>query len=135
MEVGQVAADQAQAEEETNGYNGAQVDAASHLNGLPAIKQGGVPRQKLGHHRRKREMERGQEHRVGYGVLAKMLCFFSRLFVTASIRVELCLLTEAKRRKNPFVEQNDGGAQGDPDAAMKALATIDFHSSGLVSSR
>jgi hypothetical protein len=27
------------------------------------------------------------------------------------------VLTEAKRRENPFVEEDDGGAKGDPDTA------------------
>lgn len=38
VEVGQVTADQTQAEEDTNGHNGSQVYAARHLNRLSAIE-------------------------------------------------------------------------------------------------
>lgn len=38
VKVGQVSADQAQAEEETNGQDGAEVDAPSHGNGMPGVE-------------------------------------------------------------------------------------------------
>ena len=38
VEIGQVSTDQTQAEEYTNRNDGAQVDAPSHLNRLPAIE-------------------------------------------------------------------------------------------------
>lgn len=39
VEIGQVAADQTQAEEDTNGDDGSQVDATGHLNSLSAIEK------------------------------------------------------------------------------------------------
>lgn len=49
IQVGNVSADQTQAEEEANGYNRTEVNAASHLDGLAAIKQVGGAGEDLSH--------------------------------------------------------------------------------------
>jgi hypothetical protein len=49
VKVCQVAADQGQAEEKTNGDDSAEIDATSHLDLLAAIKQGGEVSHKLCH--------------------------------------------------------------------------------------
>ncbi len=35
-----------------------------------------------------------------------------------------CVLTETKRRENPFVEEDDRGAEGNPDAAESGVSTV-----------
>lgn len=43
-------------------------------------------------------------------------------YVVPNLQSSLCdlvFLTEAKRREDPFVEQDNGGAEGDPDAAKR----------------
>jgi hypothetical protein len=75
VQVGKIAADQAQAEEEANGDNGAQVDAPCHLDRFPAIEQCCVPGEKLCHDGRKGQVEGGQDNRVGCQVSASCLFF------------------------------------------------------------
>ena len=74
IEIGEVAADQTQAEEETDRDNGAQIDLASHLNRLPAIEQCGIPSKDLGHDSRENQMISGQHDReICIVVLASVL--------------------------------------------------------------
>ncbi len=70
VEVGQVAADQAQAKEEADRDNGAEVDAARHLDRLPTIKERRVAGEELCHDGRKSQMEGRQDHRVFCQILA-----------------------------------------------------------------
>ena len=59
VQICQVAADQAEREEEADRDNSAQVDAASHLNSLATVEERGVPGEDLGHDCSKGEMIRG----------------------------------------------------------------------------
>ncbi len=49
VEVRQVAADQAEAEAQADGHDGAQIDASRHLDRLAAVEEGGVAGQQLRH--------------------------------------------------------------------------------------
>jgi hypothetical protein len=64
VEVGQVAADQTQAEKDTNGDNCADVDPAGHLDRLAAIEEGGPVGKDLGHQSREEEVVRSQDDGV-----------------------------------------------------------------------
>jgi len=56
VQISDVAANQTQTEEETDGDNSAQVDTTSHLDRLTAIEQSGSTSQKLGHESRERQV-------------------------------------------------------------------------------
>lgn len=64
VEVGKVAADQAQAEEEANRDNRAKINTASHLDSLPPVKISGVAGENLGHDGRKAQVVGGQDDRI-----------------------------------------------------------------------
>jgi hypothetical protein len=64
VQIGEVAADQAQAVEETDRNNGAEVDPASHLDGLPAIQECGIPSKDLGYDSREDQVVGCQDDRV-----------------------------------------------------------------------
>lgn len=68
VQVGQVAADQTQTEEDTDGHNGAQVDAARHLDSLATIEEVGVAGQDLRHDRGKGQVVGSQDHGVAWRV-------------------------------------------------------------------
>ena len=70
VQIGEVTADQAQAEEEADWDDGAQVDAPRHLDRFPAIEQCRVPSEKLCHDGRKGQVEGGQDDRVGCQISA-----------------------------------------------------------------
>ena len=72
IEVREVAADQAQTEEETDWDDSAEVDPTGHLDGFPAIKEGGVARKDLGHDGRKGQMVGGEDDGVAYLALVVM---------------------------------------------------------------
>lgn len=67
VQVGQIATDQAQAEEQSNWDNGPQVDPSRHLDRLAPIEEGGVASQKLCHDRREGQVVARQDDRVAYG--------------------------------------------------------------------
>lgn len=56
IEIGLVATDQTEGEEEADGDDGAEVDAAGHLDLLATIEQAGGPGEDLGHERGKGQM-------------------------------------------------------------------------------
>lgn len=56
VEIGQVSADQAQAEEEANGHDSPEVDAPCHLDCLATVKESGVASKNLGHNGCKRQV-------------------------------------------------------------------------------
>ena len=89
IEVGEVAADQAQAEEEADRDNRAKIDLASHLNRLPAIEQCSVPSKDLGHNSREDQVVGGQNDRkVCIVVLAFILPWtdsFSAMYIGLSL--------------------------------------------------
>lgn len=64
VQVGEVAANQTQAEEETDGDNGSQVYPARHLDGLSAIEERGIARKNLCHDRRERQVVGGEDDGV-----------------------------------------------------------------------
>lgn len=64
VEVGQVATDQAQTEEQANGHNSTQVNTASHLNGLSAIEKSGESSHELGADSRKGHVIGGKDNGV-----------------------------------------------------------------------
>jgi hypothetical protein len=112
VQVGQVTADQTQAEEDTNGHNGTQVDTARHLHGLATIEQRGVAGHELGSDGGKGQVVGGQDDGVA--------CI--RRVSQHSLRTRwLCggggRLTEAQRVQNPLVEQDDGGRKTNPCSA------------------
>lgn len=108
VEVGQIAADQTQAEEDTNGDNCADVDPAGHLDRLAAIEEGSPVGEDLGHQGREDEVVGRQNDRVACSTIS----------VSDERRAGhwISVLTEVEGIKNPFVEQNDRGGQADPDA-------------------
>ena len=64
VQVGQVTTDQTQAEEDTDGNDGTEVDPAGHLDGLSSIEQSGVSGQQLCRDGREGQVVRGQDDRV-----------------------------------------------------------------------
>ena len=56
IEIGHITTDQAQAEEQTDGNNGTEVNPTGHLDCFPAIKEGSCTRENLGHEGRKGQM-------------------------------------------------------------------------------
>jgi hypothetical protein len=70
IQICEVAADQTQAVEEANRDNGAEINPASHLDGLPAIKESGVSSEDLGHDCREDQVVGGQDDRVFCAVSA-----------------------------------------------------------------
>jgi hypothetical protein len=80
VQIGQVAADQTQTEEYTDRHNSAQIDTASHLDSLAAVKEVSVASENLGHDRGERQVVRREDDGI----------------------------TEVEGVENPFVEQNDG---------------------------
>ena len=107
IQICQVAADQAQAEEQSNGNDSAQVHTTSHLDSLAPVKEVSVPREELGHNCCKGQVVRCQDD----GVVCLVLV--PGLSSSAGI---LGILTKLQRVQNPFVEQNDRGAHTDPGA-------------------
>jgi hypothetical protein len=84
IKVGQVSADQTQAEEETDGDNSTQVHAASHLNRLAAIEQGGVASQQLSCNGGKSEMVGCEDDRIPCGRVS-LYVNFSRQLTNAGL--------------------------------------------------
>lgn len=66
VEVGQVATDQAQTEEETDGDDGPQVDPPRHLDRLAPIEERCIASQQLCHERRESQVVARQDNRVVY---------------------------------------------------------------------
>jgi hypothetical protein len=101
VEVRQVAADERQREEEANGDNSAQVDAAGHLDVLAAIKQRGEASHELCHNGRE-DLVVG---RKDDGIACCRLWLATRsedaLFGSGEKH------TEVQRIEKPFVEEND----------------------------
>lgn len=62
VEVGLVTADQGQAEEDTNGNDGTEVDTAVHRDLLPRVKNVGEAGQELRHQSRKGQVPCRQEN-------------------------------------------------------------------------
>ena len=89
IEVGKVAANQAQAEKCANWDNGSQIDTARHRNRLPRVEGCREACHELSHEGCKGQVPRCQDD----GII-KVRC-----------------------AENPFVEQNDTRAQGDPSAS------------------
>lgn len=65
VEVGQVTANQTETEEETNGDDGAEVDAASHLDILTTIEDAGPAGEGLGNDGGKDQVVGGEDDGVG----------------------------------------------------------------------
>lgn len=63
VQVGDITADQTQAEKETDGNDSTEVDTTSHLDGLAAIKQCCGTREDLGHERCESQMPCCQDNR------------------------------------------------------------------------
>lgn len=109
VQVRQVAADKREREEEANGDNGAQVDAAGHLDVLAAIKQRGEASHELCHN--------GREHLVVGRKDDGIAC--CRVWLATRSEAALFRLgrrhTEVQRIEKPFVEENDRRTAGDPD--------------------
>lgn len=112
VQVGQVAADQTQTEENTNGDNGAQVDAARHLDSLAAVEEVGVACQDLRHDRGKGQVVGGQDHGVAWGLPSQLSMPGKIARSQGRMR-----LTELERVQNPLVEENNRRRAGNPDAA------------------
>ena len=64
VEVREVTADQTQAEEDTDGDDGTEVDPAGHLNSLASIKKGGIAGKQLRRDGCEGQMVGGQNDRV-----------------------------------------------------------------------
>lgn len=56
IQIGHIAADQAQAEEYANRNDGSQENPPGHFHGLPAIEKCSGPREDLGHERGEGQM-------------------------------------------------------------------------------
>ena len=63
VQISHITADQTQTEHQANGNNRAEVDTASHLDGLAAIQDGGEAGQELGHDRSKGQVPCCQDDR------------------------------------------------------------------------
>ena len=77
VEVGEVTADQAQAEEEADRHDGAEVNTARHLDRLAAIEQSGVPGEQLCHDGREGQVVGGQDDRVPCSCLSMLFSPFA----------------------------------------------------------
>ena len=64
VEVREVTADQTQAEEDTDGDDGTEVDPAGHLNSLASIEKGGIAGKQLRRDGCEGQMVGGQNDRV-----------------------------------------------------------------------
>ena len=64
VEVHEVTADQTQAEEDTDGDDGTEVDPAGHLNSLASIEKGGIAGKQLRRDGCEGQMVGGQNDRV-----------------------------------------------------------------------
>ena len=64
VQVGQVTANQTQAEEDTNGDDGTEVDPAGHLDGLSSIEPSGVSGEQLRRDSREGQVISGQDDGV-----------------------------------------------------------------------
>lgn len=64
VKICEIAADQAQAEEEANRDNRTEVDTASHLDGFSPVKVGRVSGENLGHDGRKAQVIGCQNDRI-----------------------------------------------------------------------
>lgn len=70
IQVGQVATDQAQAEEHANRHDGPHVDTTSHLNRLASVENSSPARENLGHNGREGQVVGRQDNRVTCARLA-----------------------------------------------------------------
>ena len=104
IEVGEVAADQTQAEEKANRDDGAQIYTAGHLDRLATVEHRGIAGENLGHDRRKGQVVRGQDD----GELCASPSVLASHCSVISSRLHFAVaLTEFQGGKNPFVEQDD----------------------------
>lgn len=109
VEVGQVAANQAQTEEEANGDDSAEIDSAGHLDLLATIEDSGPTGEGLGDDGGKDQVVGSEDNGVACGCVRlgiKVLQMASR----SSKRTKL------EGVKNPLVEEDDGGGEANPDA-------------------
>ena len=96
VQVGQVAANQAQRKHDTNRHNGPQVHSPRHRYLLPRVEHGGEARHELCHDRREEQMPCREEDWV----------------------------VELGRVEDPFVEEDDGGGERDPCSVHNVSALI-----------
>lgn len=73
VQVGQVSANQTQTEEQTDGNDSSEIDAAGHLDILAAIKQGGETGHQLGHDSRKKLVVSRQNDGVSCPIVSSMV--------------------------------------------------------------
>lgn len=66
IQICHITADQTQTEEETNGHNRAEVNTASHLDSLSAIKKGCSASENLGHESRKSQVPCREDNGEAY---------------------------------------------------------------------
>lgn len=69
VEVGQVTADQAQAEEDTNRDDSTEVDATGHLDRLATVKEGSVAGHQLCRNGCEGQMVGGEDNRVTWDIV------------------------------------------------------------------
>lgn len=124
VEVDEVGTDEGARVEDADGHDGAQVDAARHLDLVAAIEEGGEARQHLGCQGGEDEVPEGEDHGwsmlVGSseGWLVRRTVFCGRL-VTVNV-MDWEVLTEAGCVKQPLVEEDGQVGEEDP-ASVKVL--------------